>query len=222
MLEQLDDREIRRGLAVGDRGTLQHPPALRLVGMDDLIDQARLAHARFPDQRHHLAMAGASLGEGVLYGRQLLVPADKPRQAPHHPRLKAAAQGARPDQFIDLHRLRQSLDRDGPQRGDAHQALDQPQRVGGDERCAWPRQLFHTCRQMGRLAHRGVIHMQIIADRPHYHLAGVQADAHQHIEPLLAPHLLGVACPRLAAWRGPHSRPVPHGPHGRSAPQTAP
>ena len=31
-LEQVDDREIGRGLAVGHRGALQHPPALGAVG----------------------------------------------------------------------------------------------------------------------------------------------------------------------------------------------
>ena len=34
-LEQVDDREIGRGLAVGHRGALQHPPALGAVGVDD-------------------------------------------------------------------------------------------------------------------------------------------------------------------------------------------
>src|SRR5439155_11825960 len=41
-LEQVDDREVRCRLAIGHRGTLQHPPALRVVGVDALIEQARL------------------------------------------------------------------------------------------------------------------------------------------------------------------------------------
>ena len=50
-LEQVDDREVGRGLAVGHRGALQHPPALGVVGVDELIDQARLAHPGLPHQR---------------------------------------------------------------------------------------------------------------------------------------------------------------------------
>ena len=55
-LEQVDDGEVGRGFAVGHRGALQHAPALRVLGMDALIDQAGLAHPGFAHHRHHLAV----------------------------------------------------------------------------------------------------------------------------------------------------------------------
>jgi hypothetical protein len=39
-LEQVEHWDIRRGLALGHRGALQHPPGLGLMGMDELVDQA--------------------------------------------------------------------------------------------------------------------------------------------------------------------------------------
>ena len=39
-LQQVDDREVRGGLTIGHRGTLQHQPALRVGGMDTLVHQA--------------------------------------------------------------------------------------------------------------------------------------------------------------------------------------
>ena len=65
-LQQVDDGEVGRGLAVGHRGALQHPPALGAVGVDTLIHQARLAHARFPHQGDHLAVARLRLRQGLM------------------------------------------------------------------------------------------------------------------------------------------------------------
>ncbi len=70
-LEQVDDREVGRGLAVGHRGAFEHQPALGVVGVDELIDQARLPHARLPDQRHDLAMPRPGLLQRLLQRRQL-------------------------------------------------------------------------------------------------------------------------------------------------------
>ena len=47
-LQQVDDGELGRGLAVGHRGALQHTPALGVMGVDTLVHQAGLAHTRFP------------------------------------------------------------------------------------------------------------------------------------------------------------------------------
>ena len=71
-LEQFDHREIGRGFAIGHRGTLQHQPALGAVGMDELIHQARLPHARLAHQRHDLAMPRPGPLQRLLQGRPVL------------------------------------------------------------------------------------------------------------------------------------------------------
>ena len=91
-LEQVDDGEVGRGLAVGHRGALQHPPALGAVGVDTLIDQARLAHARLPHQGHHLAVARPAPVPGP--GAAPPAPCCRPtkrRQAPRGRGLQAPA-----------------------------------------------------------------------------------------------------------------------------------
>ena len=57
-LQQVEHREVRRGFAIGHRGALEHQPALRAVGVDHLVHQARLAHAGLAHQRHHLPVPG--------------------------------------------------------------------------------------------------------------------------------------------------------------------
>ena len=201
-LEQFDEWEIRRGLAVGDRGTLQDPPSLRLVGMDDLIDQARLAHAGFTHQRDHLAMPGLRLGQSLLHDHQLLVPPDKARQAPYHPRLEAAAQGACPDQFIDLHRRRQALDRHGAQGGDPHQPLRQPQRLGGQTNAPGRGQLLHPGRQVRGLAQGRVVHVQVVANGADHHFARVEAHADLHLHAVCPAHLGAIVADGLLHSQG--------------------
>ena len=219
-LEQVDDGEVRRGLAVGHRGALQHPPALGVVGVDELIDQARLAHPGLADQRHHLAVPRPGLlpGPAVSAASSCCRPT-KRREAPRRRCLQAPPDGTGPDQLKDLDGLGQPLDRHRPQGGDLHQALHQPQRRGRQQNGARRGQLFHARRQMRRLAHRRVVHVQVVANRAHHDFPGVEPHAHLHLQALGAAHLLGVARASRPAWPGPHSRRARRGPRGRSAPK---
>ena len=80
--EQVTDRQVRRGLAVGHGATLQPQPALRVVRLEELIDQARFAHAGLAQQRDHLPLARPGAGQRLLQGLQLRLPPDKGRQPP--------------------------------------------------------------------------------------------------------------------------------------------
>ena len=197
-LEQVDDGEVGRGLAVGHRGALQHPPALRAVGVDTLIDQAGLAHPRFPHQGDHLAMAGLRLLPGP--GAAPPAPCCRPTKGVS-PRAAAACKRRRsalaPDQLEHLDGLRQPLHRHRPQGGDLHQALHQPQGGGGQADAARGGQLFHARRQMRGLPDGRVVHVQVVANGPHHHFPGVEAHAHAQLQAAGAAHLLGIA--RIAA-----------------------
>jgi hypothetical protein len=104
-LEQVEDGEVGRGLAVGDRSALQRPPAPRGVGMHKLIGQARLAHAGLTHQRHHLAVPGRRLRQRLVQGVELVPPPDKARQPPHGGGLQAPPLRTRPHQLKDVHQL---------------------------------------------------------------------------------------------------------------------
>jgi hypothetical protein len=55
--EHVTDGQVGGGLAVGDRTTLQPQPALRVVGVEALVDQARFAYPRLTHQGNHLPVA---------------------------------------------------------------------------------------------------------------------------------------------------------------------
>ena len=54
-------------------------------------------------------------------------------------------------------------------------------------------ELLHARRQVRGLAHRRVVHVQVVANGPHHHLAGVEPDADLQRQAVRAAHLLGVA-----------------------------
>ena len=60
--------QVGRRLAIRHRGAFEHAPALGVLGVHGLVDEARLPHARLAHQRHHLAMPGASPGQGLREG----------------------------------------------------------------------------------------------------------------------------------------------------------
>ncbi len=62
----------------------------------------------------------------------------------------------------------------------------------GDQDRSWSGELLHTGRQVRRLADRRVVHGQVVADRPHHDVAGVQAHAHLEPRAVGALRLIGV------------------------------
>src|SRR5438132_1367398 len=77
-LEEIDDRQVARRLAVRHRRALQNQPALHAMGVGEFVDEARLAHPGLADDRHQLTVTAAGellrAVEVVLLG----VAADEP------------------------------------------------------------------------------------------------------------------------------------------------
>ena len=90
----------------------------------------------------------------------------------------------------------------GPSAVHPHQPLHQPQRRRRQQNAARRGELFHAGGQMRGLAHGRVVHVQVIANGAHHHLAAVEAHAHLHQQPLGAPHLLGIALHGLLHGQG--------------------
>ena len=117
--------------------------------------------------------------------------------------LESRSRGADPDELVDLDGGGQPLHRHWPQGRDVHETLGERKSVGGQEARSGIGQLLHPRREMGGLAHRGVVHAEVGANGPDNHLARVQADADTDGDPLLASYPLGVlltrSCIRSAA-----------------------
>src|SRR5262249_11433764 len=93
-LEQVDDRQIRRGLAIGGRAAFQEEPALGARRMGELVEETRLAHPRFSDDRHHLAVPGLGPLQSRVHGREFHLPPYKGSQPPCRKCLQARARRA--------------------------------------------------------------------------------------------------------------------------------
>ena len=180
--EQVDDRQIRGGLAIGGRAALQQEPALRARRMRELVEEAGFPDPWLPDDRHHLAVPGPGLLQSLVQGRQFRLPPHKGSQPSRCKRLQARAGRASAHQLAHLHGRGQPLDGHRAQGGDLDPALRQPQGVGRQPNAPGRRELFHAGRQVRGLANGGVVHVQIVANGPHHHLPRVQADPDLHLD----------------------------------------
>src|SRR5262245_21856602 len=99
-LEEIYEREIRRGLAIRDRAACEQEPAVGAVRAGELIEQARLAHAWLADDCHHLALPGPSPLPRLAQLAQLRVAPHETCQAPCHGSLEARAYSSGSPQFV--------------------------------------------------------------------------------------------------------------------------
>ena len=161
--------------------------------MEELVQQARLTEPRFRADRRDLALAGSRQLEQRVQPLELGAPSDESGEllAVGGPELRACRRPAH--ELGDLDRRVEPLDRPGAQRRDLYGALGEPKGAGRDDDGAGVRHLLHARGQVSGLAHRGVIHLQVAADRAHDDLAGVEPDANPDRDPLGLLDQLGVA-----------------------------
>ena len=134
---------------------------------------------------------------------QLGVAADEAREPAPGGRLQAGSHGAAASHLEDLHRFAQPLDVDGAERLDLYEALGQTQRLRAHERGARRRELLHARGQVRRLAHGGVVDVQVAADGAHDDLSRVEPDTDLHVHAVRMARLLRVARhPLLHPQRG--------------------
>ena len=155
-------------------------------------------------------MPRPGLLQRLLQGRQLLLPSHEAGEPPRRAGLQTPADRTGPDQLKDLHGLWQPLDWKPPQGVDLDQSPSTSRRVAAVSRIL-PRggELLHTRRQVRGLAHGGIVHVQVVANRPHHDFPRVEPHAHLHLQTVGAAHLL-----RVAAHRRLHGQGSVTGPHG--------
>ena len=180
-----------------------------MVRVDELVDQARLPHAGLPDHGDYLAMPRPGLLQRLLQGRQLLLPSHEAGEPTRRCGLQTPADRTGPDQLKDLHGLWQPPDGKPPQGVDLHESLDQPEGRRRQPDTPRGRELLHTRGQMRGLADGGIVHVQVVANRPHHDFPRVEPDAHLHLQTVGAAHLL-----RIAPHRRLHGQASVTGPHG--------
>jgi hypothetical protein len=135
------------------------------------------------DQRGDLALAGPCPLQGHVQRRHLGVASYEPGQPPRGG-LEARPGRPRPEQLEHLDRLGQPIDRQRPERPHLDVALHQRERLGRQRRGVRLRKLLHPGGEVDRLAHGREVHVEIIADGPHDHLASAQPDPDRQHRPV--------------------------------------
>jgi hypothetical protein len=171
------------GLApkVVDRGSGGSPATGELAAEAALADPG-LAHD--PDDL-------LSVGEGLLELGQLVLTADQARGSVFGCHVQAPAPRARAQEFGDPQRPADPVDREPPKVTESDVSVHQGGGVLADVHLPGLGQLLHALGQAHGVPDGRVLHVQVVADRSHHHLAGVQPDAHGEAEPVCAPHLGG-------------------------------
>jgi hypothetical protein len=176
-LQEIDERQVWRGTAVGNRLRLEHQPAARVRRMDELAQETRLAHAGRADHRQDLALGRGGTPQGFVQRLHLEAPPDERREPARCRRLQARADRGRRDELVDLDRRRQPLERNRAQRLGLQVTLGQTQAVAGDQDRARCRKLLQPRCEMRGLADCGVVHAQIVPDRADHDFARVESGA---------------------------------------------
>ncbi len=165
--------------------------------MGELIDEARFAHPRFAHDRCHLTATG--IGELLSTAEllQLDVTADEPREPAPRGCLQAGPRRARSRHLVDFHGVGEPFHRHGAERLYRNEPFHQLQGRRRQEDAPRARELLHTRRQMGCLAHGRVVHVEIAANGAHDDLARVEPDPDLHVHAVRMARVFSVALHRL-------------------------
>src|SRR5216683_1115435 len=179
----------RRGSAPRDTLLRRWPRAARR--------QTRLSHAGLPHDARHLAVPRLDLREQIEERGQLAGASDEATEpAPALIQTRAARPGT--EERVHDNRLGFSADGDRPAGLEPGVAFHEPRGGVADQDDPRLGELLQPRGQVRGVAHRGVVHAQVVADGAHHHEAGVRA--HPELEGYL---LAGVEPQRPFRKRAP-------------------
>ena len=169
--QELEHGQQRHGFAVCLAGDLVDRHALRPPALCELVAEAALSDARLAHDADHLTLAGECLLQGALERMQLLGAPDEAREAARAGDVEPPARRADAGQLVDPQRPTGALDLELAQIGQREVALYERRRVLAEVHPVGGGELLHALREADGMADRGVLHAEVLADRPHDHLA---------------------------------------------------
>ncbi len=189
---QREHRQQRHVAPVRDTtGRVDRQPARGAAG-DELVHQAALAHARLADDPDRPPVPGQRALERGLQLSALGVATDEPRQpARGGHRLEARVCRPGPDQLQHALARPRALELELAQLAQLELAFDQGGGGRADRRRSRRGQRLDPLAQRGRVADRHEVHVHVVADRAHDHLAGVQPAPDRELHPVAPRQLRG-------------------------------
>ena len=189
VLEQLDDRAIGGRGSIGDRAALEDEPLGSAQLMVELPHQSRLSDARLTDEGHDLPLPCRGLAERCAEPVKLLVAADEPREPARDARVPASARRARAEELEREYGFAEAFHAEQAEWPHADKALRKAMGVRRKQDGSGRRELLHACGEERRLAHGGIVHPEIVSDRPHDDVTRVEPDADLDLEATRRTHL---------------------------------
>ena len=141
----------------------------------ELEEESALAEAGVAGDHHHLPAPFPRLLEALAQHRQLARPADERREPALGGDVQARAAAAGPE-HLEGARGGAALGGDLPEIQRLEIALDGGVGCLADHHAARPGRLLHAGSEVRRVADRGVVHAQVIADLADHHRTGVETD----------------------------------------------
>src|SRR4030095_7953883 len=177
--ELIDDGQERDRPAERDALPLEPGRVLAAPGQrpTDLEEQARLADAGITRDEDDLAAPRLRLTEALTENVQLTLPPHQWRQPPLAGGVETRAPAPWPHDLVSvnrcaaLHRLLAEVER-------LEEPADRPQRRFADQHAAGPGPLLHAGRDVRGVAHRGVVHPEVVPDATAHDRARVEPDPH--------------------------------------------
>jgi len=187
----------RHGVSEGQAASLEprRPVTHPLV---ELVEEARFPDPGFPDQEDGVRLTGRRACEGILQEVELALPPNERGQAPVSVELETGAPQTRRHHVPGGHRLGLALERERPEGLHLEVARGEAIRRLRGHHVARARRLLHPGRDVGRVAHRGVIHAQVVTDATDDDEARVEALADAKRDPVGRPELVLIGIERLA------------------------
>jgi len=150
----------------------------------ELEEEPALAEAGVAGDHHHLPAPFPRVLEALAQRRQLARPADERREAALGGDVQARALAARPE-HLEGARGGAALGGELPEIQRLEVALDGRVRCLADHHAARPGRLLHARGEVRRVADRGVVHAQVVADLADDHRTGVETDTELKADALL-------------------------------------
>ena len=208
-LQEIDDRKIAGGPAIGGSAGLEDPAPRDTVGASQLVEEAGLAHARLAHDGRDLAVTAPHPFERSVELLHLCIAPDEAAQAAQGGGVKPCSHLACSDHVEDLDGGVEALDRHGAEGLDLHEVLGQAEGFLGDPDGARGSELLHAGGQMGGLANGRVVHPEVRADGADHDLSGVQPNPNPDRDTESAERLFRVTLHQLL-----HAQGGVTGPHG--------
>ena len=211
----------RHGVSEGQAASLEprRPVTHPLV---ELVQQARFPDPGFSDDEDGVRLARRRACEGILQEVELALSPDERSQAPVS---VDARTGFAPESRHHVpggHRLGLALERERPEGLHLEVARSEAIRRLRGHHVARARRLLHPGRDVGCVAHRGVIHAQVVTDATDDDEARVEALADAKRDPVSAPGARPDRHRAPAGCRAPRARPAGRGPRAPPERRTAP